>query len=312
MAEVIGLRRRLFPAVLAVCVVALACGQAAAQAVLGDPPRYTDRAPGVRGGTLPARDAIVGMIWVPGLDAGFVPQGLTVIDGVIYVAGYTPTDAAAVRGPCRVWRIDPGTGRASDPLDLPPLCGHAGGLAKGAPGRLWVVDTRVMYEVELTARDPRRLGRFIRSIALQAPLKGSFAAGDGKALWLGSYDAKGPGRLDRVALARLHGTQISAADISATLPLPSKAQGAAFDSAGRLWVSRSGARLGQFVRIELGTGAVAAAYDTPSGIEDLSFDPDGFIWTVSEAGSRRWSAWDTHFPVVFRVDPGRLGEAPLR
>ena len=44
----------------------------------------------------------------------------------------------------------------------------------------------------------------------------------------------------------------------------------------------------------------------PAGIEDLSFDAAGQMWSLSEAGSRRWLGWETFFPVIFRIDPKRL------
>jgi hypothetical protein len=44
----------------------------------------------------------------------------------------------------------------------------------------------------------------------------------------------------------------------------------------------------------------------PAGIEDISFDPQGGLWAVSEAGSKRWLGWATFFPVVFRLELASL------
>ena len=52
--------------------------------------------------------------------------------------------------------------------------------------------------------------------------------------------------------------------------------------------------------------AVDARYAMPPGLEDLSFDSDGGLWTLSEAGSRRWLGWPTFFPLVIRIDPSKL------
>jgi hypothetical protein len=46
--------------------------------------------------------------------------------------------------------------------------------------------------------------------------------------------------------------------------------------------------------------------DAPAGIEDIAFDGAGRLWASSEAGSRRWSAWPTYFPLVFAIDVNRL------
>jgi streptogramin lyase len=88
--------------------------------------------------------------------------------------------------------------------------------------------------------------------------------------------------------------------------VPEKSQGAAFDAAGRLWLTRSGGTFGELVSIDLASGAVTARYAMPAGIEDISFDDDGQLWAVSEAGSARWSGWPTFFPMVFRLDLKKL------
>ena len=274
--------------------------------VLGKPPTYATRNLGTAGtDRLPNEAAILRRIWAPGLDEGFLPQGLTIVGGAIYLGAYRSAERSKGRGPCRVSRIDPQTGGVPAMLDLPLSCGHAGGLAKGAPGRIWVVDTHVMFEVALSP-EGQGLGRIVREVRLQSPIKGSFAAGDGKAIWLGSYERDKPGRLHRVPLDAIVGDTIGSEHADASIELPSRAQGAGIDRDGNLWVTRSGAALGELLRLDGATGAVRARYTMPDGIEDLSFDASGMIWTVSEAGSRRWSNWATHFPVVFQVDPTKL------
>jgi hypothetical protein len=85
--------------------------------------------------------AIVRRIWLPGLDAGYDPQGLVVDGDGIYVSAYR-SDSLGVRGgPCRVMRIDLETGDSTGYLDVPSPCGHAGGLAVGGDGMLYVADT---------------------------------------------------------------------------------------------------------------------------------------------------------------------------
>src|SRR5688572_9651031 len=61
---------------------------------------------------VPNAAALSHRIWVPGLDEGFVPQGLTAGGGYLYVSSYKPTpDLKANTGPCPVFRIDAATGK---------------------------------------------------------------------------------------------------------------------------------------------------------------------------------------------------------
>lgn len=281
---------------------------ARAEEPLGAAPTYATRAIGVLGaGAVPNAAAMTRQIWAPGLDDGFVPQGLTAVDGAVYIAAYQSTERSKGRGPCRIFRIDPETGTITAVLDLPPACGHAGGLARGATGHIWAVDTHVMLEIALeTGGNGHALGRIVREVKLEPPVKGSFAAGDGTALWLGGYERDKPGRLFRIPLTAIAGAAVGAALAERAIEIPARAQGAAIDTRGGLWITRSGAALGELLRLDPGTGAVKERYVMPGGIEDISFDRTGAIWAVSEAGSRRWSDWATHFPVVFRLDPAKL------
>jgi sugar lactone lactonase YvrE len=248
------------------------------------------------------------LIWSPGLDEGYVPQGLTILDGAIFVGTYRSEDTSQSRGPCRIYRLDPGSGRITGTLDLPPQCGHAGGLARGRKGHIWVADTYDIFEIELAPSGSSTLGRVVSSIRLAGALKGSFAAGTADALWIGSYTREAGARLYKLPFTKLtpEVASISGQDAETSLALPSKVQGAAFDAAGRLWVTRSGSTFGELLTLEPATGAAILRLDMPAGIEDISFAPDGGLWGVGEAGSKRWLGWKTFFPVVFRLQPDLL------
>lgn len=292
--------------IVAALVGLLASGSVHATEPSGQRPTYTDRNLGITpAAPIPNETAFERRFWVPGLDEGFVPQGLTVTEGALYISSYKSTDPKQGRGPCRLYRLDAVAGAVIGTLDLPPTCGHAGGLARGAKGRLWVSDTWTIYEVALAAPGEAGIGRVLREIRLTGSVKGSFSAGEPGALWLGSYERDGPGRLYRFDTATLKPV-LTEADATRSLPLPSRAQGAAFDAQGRLWITRSGHTLGELLRLDTATGAVQATYQMPAGVEDLSFDAEGRLWTMSEAGSRRWFAWNTFYPVIFRLDPARL------
>jgi streptogramin lyase len=88
--------------------------------------------------------------------------------------------------------------------------------------------------------------------------------------------------------------------------VPQRAQGAAFDAGGRLWITRSGGSFGELAQLDVQSGATIKRYAMPAGTEDIGFDAEGRLWTVSEAGSKRWLSWSTFFPVVFQIDINRL------
>ncbi len=267
--------------------------------VLGQAPTYTDR----KLSDVPNAAAMTARLWVPGLDEGYVPQGLTSIGADLFVTSYRSVDPKQGRGPCRLYRIDPASGAVRGQLDLPAWCGHAGGLAKGPADRLFVADTREVFEVALGAAGS--IGPMVRSMKLKGGVRGSFAAGTADALWLGTYAKDGDPRLYKFPFAGLR-DELGEADAAQALPLPKDAQGGAFDASGRLWITRSGSRFGELMQLDAATGEVKARYAMPAGIEDLSFDADGQLWSLSEAGSRRWLGWETFFPVIFRIDPQRL------
>jgi hypothetical protein len=295
------MRRAAFHTAAASLAVAIA-GTASAN-VLGSKPTYADRALS----DVPNAAAMTNRIWVPGLDEGYVPQGLTFLEGAIYLGTYRSEDPKQGRGPCRIYRVDPRSGAVTGALDLPPECGHAGGLARGRPGQLWVADTRDIFEISLDRRGDGTIGRVAGSIRLTGDLKGSFAAGAADALWLGTYSKEPGARLYKVPFEKLTGTRsLSEQDAAAAVALPTEAQGAAFDAAGRLWITRSGSGFGELLTLDPATGAVMRALTMPAGIEDIGFDPEGGLWAVSEAGSKRWFAWKTFFPLIFRLQPALL------
>jgi hypothetical protein len=70
------------------------------------------------------------------------PQGLAVVEGSLLISAYQSDRFGVNRGPCRVFRVDPGNGRETGHFDVPPPCGHAGGLAYDDDGKLYIADTR--------------------------------------------------------------------------------------------------------------------------------------------------------------------------
>ncbi len=293
------------PAIRAAALVAagLALVVPAASDPLGRAPTYTSSTLSV----VPNAQAITTRIWSPDLDKGFVPQGLTFFANAVYVGAYKSEDTGTSRGPCRLYRIDPSSGAIWGALDLPPACGHAGGLARGKPGRLWRADPRVIFEIALSSGDGA-IGEVLRSVRLDGALRGSFAASTADALWLGTYSKEPGAKLYKIPFdAITPATEtLSEQNAAEAVILPEKAQGAAFDAASRLWITRSGSQFGELAEIDAKTSEVKRRFAMPAGMEDISFEPGGGLWTVSEAGSKRWLGWSTFFPVVFRLDMGKL------
>lgn len=291
---------------VALAMLLMAGSHAGAAEVLGTRPAHLP-------GELPAVPndaAILSRIWAPGIDEGYVPQGVTVADGALLVSGYRSTEPKVGIGPCRVYRIDPASGRTTGRFDMPPSCGHAGGMAYLGQGMLLVADTRKLYKIDLARALGGRGDFVVATLALGGDMKGSLASFDGKSIFIAS-SKKDAGRARGfflpLSLFDTHdGATLTPANASRILAVPALAQGAAFDRDGALWMTFSNSRAGALKKLDATSGAVLASYDMVIGVEDISFDAQGRLWTVSEAGSLRWSRWSHAYPVLFSIDPARL------
>src|SRR5215472_560049 len=262
--------------------------------------------------TVPNAAAIVRRIWLPGLDAGYDPQGLVVDGGGIYVSAYRSDSFGVRRGPCRARRIDLETGDPTGYVDVPSPCDHAGGLAISSDGMLYVADTHTLFATPLAqAFHP---GARFRQFPLGPGVIGGLAVSTPDGIWLGTYE-NGPGRLFRfmaATLARLSdGETLGASQATTVLTIPDHAQGAAIGG-GKLWIARSDWSWGTLDRLDLETGAPRRRYETAPGIEGIAFGSDGRLWAVSEAGSRHiydhpfLGLFEPFFPLVFALDLSRL------
>jgi DNA-binding beta-propeller fold protein YncE len=252
-------------------------------------------------------------MWMPGLDDGFVPQGLTVYGDYVLVAAYRSADPKVNSGPCRVFRVDRATGKEAGAFDMPDgACGHGGGLAYLGNGMLLLADTKVLYRIDLAKAlaSGKAEGAITGTVKLAGELRGSYAAFDGKDAWIGTWTKEAPKsrmyRLDPRLFDDYDGRTVNEERAVESIPVPLEAQGAAFDRDGNVWISASNSRWGFLYRLDRKTGSVKATHDMVVGIEDLEFDSDGKLWAVSESGSRKYMHWKTHFPVIFQIDVAKL------
>ena len=273
---------------------------------VGTPPAYAAEhtvAPG------PNADAVELRAWVPDLDAGDVPQGLTVLGGSVLVAAYR--DGREGSQDCRIHRFDIETGKPTGSADIPTACGHAGGLAV-AGGRLFASDTWSLIELDAEALfDPsRREQAVIRTVSLRFPVRGSFAAGTADGLWIGEYKRSTGAYLRFVTLATIDATDpatgLGPDAIAREIPAPIRSQGATVAADGKLWVSASSSQFGRLYRLDPADGSVLAEFAAPAGAEDLGMDAAGRLWTVSEAGAQKYRNWPDFHPFVMRLRPSLL------
>ena len=302
-----GSRIYSFVAVLAGFCVFLPLTASGAE-VLGKKPRQVWGGPS----SVPNEQAITKRIWAPGIDEGYVPQGVTWADGAIYLSTYRSTDPKIDKGPCRIYKVDAESGETLGQFDLPEDCGHAGGLACIGNGILIAADTRRLYKIDAASAFAGRgaSAAVIATVKLGGQVKGSFADFDGTWLLVGSYE-KSPEK------AKAHFLPLSIFDTHRdrtmneefalrTIPVPVEAQGAAFDKEGNLWISASSGKFGTLHKLDARTGRALESHEMVIGIEDLAFDHEGRLWSVSEAGSLRWQRWSKMFPLLFRVDLNKL------
>jgi hypothetical protein len=281
---------------------------ATALPILGEKPRHILGGPS----SVANEQAMGKMIWAPGIDDGYVPQGLAWAAGSLYVSGYRSTDTKVDQGPCRLFKVNAETGQVQGHFDLPADCGHAGGVAHIGGGILVVSDTRRLYRIDSAkAFTPHLMAEAVTGrVMLRGELKGSFVDFDGKAVFAGAFEkdaSKAKGHFLSPSLFDTHHDKSIDERIALrAIALPEDAQGAAFDPSGALWISSSSSKFGKLYKLDTQTGQVLGGYDMVVGIEDLAFDDQGRLWSLSEAGSLRWMKWSKTFPVLFRMDVNKL------
>jgi sugar lactone lactonase YvrE len=311
----IGSRTRVGRILAAVAVIA-ACGvslvsyrlDTISRAIRGQRPSYGPTSIS----EVPNFAAIDRLIWVPGLDQGWDPQGLAIAEGSLFVSAYRSDGFWVNRGPCRVFRVDPETGSETGHFDVPPPCGHAGGVAYAGGGKLFIADTHTLFEVDLDRAFADLAPKF-RIFPLGRGVKGAFAASGSGEIWIGDYEQMRPAFMLKYDLAVFEslkeGAALNADAAAAVVPIPSYAQGAAVVPRGKVWVSSSDLGWGFLDQLDAVTGRLERRYAIAGGTEGMAIDQDGRLWCVSEAGSRHLPLRYPFFPLIFRLNPARLSPA---
>lgn len=302
------MRLRRMLACIAVVAFCLISSTAFALDVLGKKPVH------FRGGpsSVPNGQAITKAIWAPGIDDGYVPQGITFAEGAVLLSSYHSTDPKVDKGRCRVYRVNVQSGQPSGQFDLPDDCGHAGGLTYAGKGILIAADTRRLYKIDMNKAfsDGHTQNALLATLKLAGELKGSFIDFDGTSIFIGSSEkdaSKAKGFFLPFSLFDSHhGKTVKEESATSSFQIAAEAQGAAFDKQGNLWLTFSSSRYGLLQKVDPKSGKMLAQYEMVIGIEDLGFDERGRLWSVSEAGSIRWSKWSKTFPVLFELDVGKL------
>lgn len=301
----------LLTGLLLTAVALLAAGPGRAQQIGGSAPTYTGRGLSAT----PLDGAIRIRHWAPGLNDGYVPQGLTMARGTLFVGAYHSTDKTISRGPAKVFAVDPQSGAVIGSFDLPAAIGHADGLAATPDGGLlYVADN----SRQLFAFDLGRSLQAGRAVPAGAPRKlaeggeqpgSNMLAFDGTYLWFGRFHREGPSQIFAAEPAKIFTgskTPMTEAETTRRIAIPAFAQGATVDADGHLWISASNGKGGHLYKLDARDGRMLATYAAMAGIEDLAHDAQGRLWALSEAGSQRWNAWATFFPLLFALDPAAL------
>jgi len=202
-----------------------------------------------------------------------------------------------------------------------PSCVHAGGVAV-VGNFVFVSDTANLFRIPISNpnEDSISLSGEIIKMRLPENIRGSFAARFAGKLYLGHWSATGNSYLRRFKSLPETGKSISTDSFDVTYTLPRKAQGAAFDYNGVLYVSFSDSTFGCLLKYSVNGPSLTqqAMYKIPRASEGLGFFRN-ILWSVSESGSWKWRDWQRRerprgpfFPFVFGLDVNLLQQGQCK
>lgn len=247
---------------------------------------------------------------------GYVAQGVTLTSDKILYSVYPKTGYAPESAVSKVEIHNRDSHEKIGSFELPKEIKHAGGMAIDKEGNLLVSDTHALYKIDLkkAEKDGHCEHAVLGKRKLENGVQGSSIA----------YDSK----TGRVLVVQFHNitqaegfffdTQqifentsdvvLSGKEALGAVKLPCQVQGAAWDAQGNLWLSRSNLwTKGEVCRIDESTGEILERHQLIAGLQDIEFDNDGKLWTLSEAGAKPYE-WMTHveFAKVFQLNMNNL------
>lgn len=281
----------------------------------------------------PNEQALISAMWVPDLDAGFTPQGVTLVpagvrwpSATLLVSGYTHP-----AGRCYVYAINTSTGRVRNWYRFPEgQCSHAGGIEFTASrNSVWVSDTHRLFELNLAKMfDPARVATAIRTNSSllstdqnpSAGLNGSFVfdqpsgpgcPAPGGCLWIGHWRRGRTTLLYQYSEAYLRNRAVTGTNGSIDrLEVAKDGQGAAWGYNGTILLTASTSQCGLLHVVDADTGDTVpgGTYQFSPGTEQLALDGSGGIYNVSEAGSLQFHkpSKPAFFPVIAHWDATAL------
>lgn len=196
---------------------------------------------------------------------------------------------------------------------------HAGGVAY-SHNALYISSVGVLERYPLPEWDPSNPAKYVDLEAdsegtIQTPSKASFVSAFRDTLWVGDYRTSS----DTAPFLFAHAIDENGRpnpDPVYKFPLPRRIQGVDLIETPRGTVvvlsrnrSSSSAELLRYRLDALSTTSIVSPDSIvimPHGIEDLSFLPDGSLWTNSESGTdyyqrKSTGAWSSYYPFVYSI-----------
>jgi len=206
---------------------------------------------------------------------------------------------------------------------------HAGGVAF-SHGALYVSSAGVLERYPLPDWDASNPVKYVdlfpdRDGTIQTPSKASFVSAFRDTLWVGDYRTSS----DTAPFLFAHALDQNGRpdpDPVYRFPLPRRIQGVDLIESPRGTVvvlsrnrTSTTAELLRYRLDALSTTSVVSPDSVvimPHGIEDLSFLPDGTLWTNSESGTDYYQrkssgAWSSFYPFVYSIPASSILGAPL-
>jgi hypothetical protein len=244
------------------------------------------------------------------LDEGYVPQAVARAGERFFVITYQSRDESQPHGEGRVFELDV-AGAVCGQFVLPDDIQHPGGLAVEG-NNAYVANFGALLRVDLGRSLAAGRAVVTGRRAVERAMGPSFVTLHAGQLWFGRFarETADRPRLYAVDVAKVFSPDRTAplrpSDASREFAIPLLVQGAAFDRAGRLWLSASVQKEGWLYRYDPVTGRELARHAMPPGIEGLATGAADRLWSVGECGTRRWLKSAAFYPVVFEIDLARL------